>query len=52
MGGSKFRFCHWLYGARLSIPCRLVVEIQPIGRGTVQALNGLNGSGHGSFPGA
>lgn len=31
-----------------SIPSRLTLEIQPIGRGTVQLLNGEKGSGQGS----
>jgi hypothetical protein len=33
----------WLKGAKLTTPSRLMVEIQPIGRGTTQDLNGLNG---------
>ncbi len=40
VGGSKLTFWNWLKGARLSMPAALVVEIQPIGRGTTQALNG------------
>ena len=30
-----------LYGARLTTPSRLTVEIQPIGRGTTSAVIGL-----------
>ena len=30
-----------LKGARFATPAALTVEIQPIGRGTTQALNGL-----------
>ena len=41
IGGSKVRFCHWLYGARFSTPSELMVDSQPIGRGTVSALNGV-----------
>ncbi len=33
-----------LNGARLTMPSWLTVETQPIGRGTTQDLNGLNGS--------
>lgn len=40
VGGSQVRFWNWLYGARLCRPCRSTVEIQPIGRGTTQDLNG------------
>jgi hypothetical protein len=44
VGGSKVTFWNWLKGARLWTPARLRVEIQPIGRGTQQELNGLWGS--------
>lgn len=45
IGGSKVRFCHWLYGARFSTPSRLTLDSQPIGRGTVQLLKGEKGNG-------
>ncbi len=45
IGGSKVRFCHWLYGAMLSTPSILVLDSHPIGRGTVKLLNGEKGSG-------
>ena len=40
MGGSYVIFCHWLKGARFGLPDFEIVEIQPIGRGTVHDLNG------------
>src|SRR6185295_8077794 len=43
MGGSKVRFCHWLYGAKFATPAGLMLESQPMGRGIVQLLNGLSG---------
>src|SRR6059036_2592386 len=33
-GGSYPRLLNWLYGARFVMPSRLIVEIQPTGRGT------------------
>ena len=43
VGGSQVRFWNWLYGARLWTPSALMVDSQPIGRGTQQDLNGLKG---------
>lgn len=45
IGGSKVRFCHWLYGARFSTPSGETLESQPMGRGTVQLLKGEKGRG-------
>ena len=41
-----------LVRAALVAPARETVEIQPMGRGTVQALKGEKGSGQASRPGA
>lgn len=43
VGGSKETFWNWLKGARLFLPSRLVVLIQPMGRGMQKLLNGSCG---------
>jgi len=52
MGGLKVTFWNWLYGARLWRPSRSTVEIQPMGRGTTQDLNGSCGRPWGVMPGS
>ena len=46
------RFCHRLQGTKLARPSQSSSESQPIGRGTVQDLNGEQGSGQAFRPGA
>ena len=48
----KVTFWNWLNGARLCRPWRSTVEIQPIGRGITQLLNGSCGRPCGVWPGS
>ena len=43
MGGLSATALKKLYGARLGVPSASSVEIQPIGRGAMTALNGSCG---------